>query len=145
MAKGSTSKRPRKDSAKSLKRQVEKALGGGGKGDIWIRESDGAVCKSVMMMMTNDELLRAWAVKAWEKEVTRNMPVAKAARQLRADGRESRKAWASARRSMAAQQASNQRKLHQRQADIEREFRERERNRDREFEERRWDVLVGKR
>ena len=44
MAKGSTSKRPRKDSAKSLKKQVEKALGGGGKGDIWIRESDGAVC-----------------------------------------------------------------------------------------------------
>jgi len=44
MAKGVSAKRPRKGSAKSLKNQVEKALGGGGKGDIWIRESDGAVC-----------------------------------------------------------------------------------------------------
>jgi len=44
MAKGSAVKRPRKASAKSLKKQAEKALGSGGKGDIWIRESDGAVC-----------------------------------------------------------------------------------------------------
>jgi len=44
MVKGSTSKRPRKAASKVLKKQVEEALGGGGKGDIWIRESDGAVC-----------------------------------------------------------------------------------------------------
>jgi len=45
MVKGSTSKRPgKKKSAEGLKREVEKALGGGGRGDIWIRESDGAVC-----------------------------------------------------------------------------------------------------
>jgi len=44
MVKGSTSKRPRKKSAEGLKKQVEKALGGGGRGDIWIRESDGAIC-----------------------------------------------------------------------------------------------------
>jgi len=44
MVKGSTSKRPRKKSAEGLKKQVEEALGGGGRGDIWIRESDGAVC-----------------------------------------------------------------------------------------------------
>jgi len=97
------------------------------------------------MMMTNDELLRAWAVKAWEKEVTRNMPAARLVRQLKADGRESRKAWASARRSMAAQQASNQRKLNERQIAIEREFRERERIRDAEMERKRWDLLIGSR
>jgi len=94
--------------------------------------------------MTNEEL-RDWAMQAWIKEVTKNMPTAKAIRQLKADGRESRKAWASARRSLVASQASTQRKLNQRQADIEREFRERREASDREFEQRRWDVLVGKR
>jgi len=44
MAKGSTAKRSRKSSSERLKKQAEKALGGVGKGDIWIRESDGAVC-----------------------------------------------------------------------------------------------------
>jgi len=94
--------------------------------------------------MTPDDL-SAWAVKAWEREVLKNMPSAKAARQLKADGRESRKALASARRSMAASQAATQRKLNQRQVDIEREFRERREVRDREFEQKRWDLLVGKR
>jgi len=87
----------------------------------------------------------AWVQAAWEREVTRNMPAAKAVRQLKAGRVESRKAWASARRSLAAQQASNQRKLHQRQADIEREFRERREVRDREFEAKRWDLIVGSR
>jgi len=91
--------------------------------------------------MTPDDL-SAWAVEAWKKEVLKNMPTAKAVRQLKADGREFRKALASARRSMAAQQASTQRKLHQRQADIEREFRERERIRDAEMERKRWDLIV---
>jgi len=95
--------------------------------------------------MTPDELLRAWAVKAWEKEVIRNMPMAKATRRLKADSRESKKALASARRSMAAQQASNQRKLHQRQADIARVSRERREASDREFEQRRWDLIIGSR
>ena len=44
MVKGSTSKRSGKESAKGLKKQVEAALGGGGRGDIWVRESDGAIC-----------------------------------------------------------------------------------------------------
>jgi len=35
--------------------------------------------------MTPEEF-RAWVQAAWEKDVTRNMPVAKAARQLKADG-----------------------------------------------------------
>jgi len=91
--------------------------------------------------MTNDEF-RAWAMQAWVKEVTKNLPTAKAARQLKADSRESRKALASARRSMAAQQASNQRKLNQRQIDIERTFRERREARDRELEEKRWDLIA---
>jgi len=93
----------------------------------------------------SEDDLRAWAVKAWEREVLKNMPVAKAARQLKADGRESRKALASARRSLAASQASNQRSFRQRQADIEREFRERREASDREFEQRRWDLLIGSR
>jgi len=94
-------------------------------------------------MMTNDELLRSWAVEAWKKEVLKNMPAAKAVRQLKAGRVESRKALASARRSLAAQQASNQRKLNQRQAAIAREFRERREASDREFEERRWRLLMG--
>jgi len=84
----------------------------------------------------------AWAVEAWKKEVLKSMPTAKAVRRLKADGRESRKALASARRSLAAFQASNQRKLHQRQADIAREFRERQEVRDREFEAKRWDLIT---
>jgi len=95
----------------------------------------------MVMKMTNEEL-RAWAMQAWVKEVTRNMPTAKAARQLRADGRESRKSLASARRSLVASQAATQRKLNQRQADIEWAFRECREVRDREFEEKRWDLIA---
>jgi len=73
------------------------------------------------------------------------MPAAKAARRLKAAQRESRKALASVRRSMAALQASNQRKLNQRLAEIERTSVERREVRDREFEAKRWDLLVGKR
>jgi len=71
----------------------------------------------------NREEYAAWVQAAWEREVLKNMPTAKAARQLKAGRVESRKALASARRSLAAQQALNQRKLHQRQADIERTIR----------------------
>jgi len=91
----------------------------------------------------NREEYAAWVQAAWEREVLKNMPMAKAVRQLKADSRESRKALASARRSMVASQAATQRKLHQRQADIEREFRERREANDREFAERRWRVLMG--
>jgi len=90
----------------------------------------------------NREEFAAWVQAAWVKDVTRNMPMAKAARQLKANSRESRKALASARRSLAAQQASNQRKLHQRQGDIEREFRKRRESSDREFEAKRWDCIT---
>jgi len=44
MVKRSPAKRSGKETSKSLKSQVEKALGGDRGGDIWIRESDGAVC-----------------------------------------------------------------------------------------------------
>jgi len=94
--------------------------------------------------MTND-VFRDWAVEAWQKEVLKNMPSAKAARKIKAGQRESRKALASARRSMAAQQASHQRKLNGRLENIAREFRERREVRDREFEQRRWDLLIGSR
>jgi len=91
--------------------------------------------------MTND-VFRDWAVEAWKKEVLKNMPSAKAARQLKAAQRESRKALASARRSMAASQAATQRKHDQRLRDIERESRERREVRDREFEAKRWDLIT---
>jgi len=85
----------------------------------------------------------AWVQAAWEREVTRNMPAARAVRQLKAGRVESRKALGRARRSLAASQASNQRSFRQRQAAIERTFRERREASDREFEERRWAVLMG--
>jgi len=93
--------------------------------------------------MTNEEF-GAWAMKAWEAEVLKNLPAAKATRQLKASQRDSRKAMARSRRSLAASQASSQRKLNQRLADIERASRERREAQDREFEERRWDLLMGK-
>jgi len=43
MAKKRTSKRSGKGSADTFKKQVEKAVGPGGKGAMWIRD-DGAVC-----------------------------------------------------------------------------------------------------
>jgi len=92
--------------------------------------------------MINDEL-SAWAAKAWEAEVLKNMPAAKAVRQLKTSNRESKKALVRARRSLAASQASSQRKLNQRLTDIEREFRDRREARDAEFEQKRWAVLVG--
>jgi len=49
--------------------------------------------------MTNDPL-RAWAIEAWKKEVLRNLPSARAARQFKASQRESMKAMARARRSL---------------------------------------------
>jgi len=93
--------------------------------------------------MTNE--FRDWAVEAWQKEVLKNMPSAKAARKIKAGQRESRKALARARRSLAASQASTQRKLNQRLADIERVSLERREAIDREFEERRWRLLMGQR
>jgi len=91
--------------------------------------------------MINDEL-RAWAVEAWKKEVLKNMPAAKAARQLRASQVASRKALGQARRSLAAQQASAKRKLDKRASEIEQEFRDRREARDREFEEKRWALIM---
>jgi len=91
--------------------------------------------------MTNDEL-RTWAMKAWEKEVVRNSPGAKASRSLRASLSQSRKDMARARRSLAAQQAASQRKLNQRLADIERVARDRREASDRELEEKRWQLIT---
>jgi len=94
-------------------------------------------------MMTNDAF-RDWAVEAWKKEVLKNLPAAKAARQLKVGQRESRKALAQVRRTLAAQQASAKRKLNTRLAEIERESRDRREARDREFEQARWDLVMGK-
>jgi len=92
--------------------------------------------------MTNGEF-SAWAMKAWEKEVLKNMPAAKLVRELKASQRESKKALAHARRSLVASQASSQRKFHQRQLDLERESRERRESSDRKFDELRWQLAMG--
>jgi len=94
--------------------------------------------------MANDAL-RDWAIKAWEAEVLKNLPAAKARRAGQAGQRESSKALARARRSLAAQQASTKRKLNTRLEQIEREFQGRREAQDREFEERRWRLLMGRR
>jgi len=91
--------------------------------------------------MTNDEL-RVWAMKAWEKEVVRNSPVAKAGRSLRAGLSQSRKDMARARRSLAASEAFSKRKLNQRLADIERASRDRREASDRLVEEKRWQLII---
>jgi len=91
--------------------------------------------------MTNDEL-RTWAMKAWEKEVIRNSPGAKAGRSLRASLSQSKKDMARARRSLAASQASSKRKLNQRLADLERVARDRREASDRELEEKRWQLII---
>jgi len=93
--------------------------------------------------MTND-VFRDWAVEAWKKEVLKNLPAVKAARQLKAGQRESRKAVVRAQRSLAAQQASTKRKLNTRLAEIEQVSRAAREVRDRKFEELRWRVLMDR-
>jgi len=91
--------------------------------------------------MINDAL-RTWAMKAWEKEVIRNSPGAKAARQFKASQRESKKALAAVRRSLASREASSKRKLSQDLADIERLASARLAASDRELEEKRWQLII---
>jgi len=92
--------------------------------------------------MTHDEF-RSWALKQLEEHMRRNLPSVKLARQLKASQRESKKAMAHARRSLASSLASSKRKLDLRLSDLEREFRERREASDREFEQRRWDLVTG--
>jgi len=94
--------------------------------------------------MTNDPLC-AWAIEAWKKEALRNLPSVKLARPLKADNRESQKALARARRSLAASQAASKRKLSERLVEIERVSRERREVRDRELGQKRWEILTASR
>jgi len=90
--------------------------------------------------MTNE--FQAWAVKAWEAEVLRNLPAAKSRRAGQVQQRESRKALVRARRSLAAQQAVTKRKLDTRLAEIERAARAAREVRDGELEEKRWAIIM---
>jgi len=94
--------------------------------------------------MINDPL-RAWAIEAWQKEVLRNLPSVKLARQLKVSQRESKKDLARARRSLLASQSSSKRKLDQRLADLERASRGRREAQDREFAEKQWEILRASR
>jgi len=94
--------------------------------------------------MINDPF-RAWAIEAWKKEVVRNMPAAKLARQLKAEQRESKKSWDRARRSLLASQSSSKRKLDQQLAELEKASRERREALDRELEQKRWEILTASR
>jgi len=89
------------------------------------------------------ESLQAWALRQLEAQVKRNMPVARLARQLKADNRESRKAMARARRSLANAQAASKRKLNERLVLLERESRARQDTQDAESDRRCWDLLLG--
>jgi len=92
----------------------------------------------------NREEYAAWVQAAWEKDVLKRTPGAKASRSLRASLSQSKKDMVRARRSLASREASGKRKLDQRLADIERASRERREAQDRELEERRWDLIMGK-
>jgi len=91
--------------------------------------------------MINNELL-SWAMKAWEKEVIRNSPGAKAGRSLRASLSQSKKDMARARRALASREASSRRKFNQDLADIERLASARLAASDRELEEKRWQLII---
>jgi len=90
----------------------------------------------------NREEYAAWVQAAWEKDVMKRTPGAKASRSLRASLSQSKKDMARARRSLAASQASSRRKLNQDLADIERTSRERREASDRELEEKRWQLII---
>jgi len=96
----------------------------------------------VVILMTDDEL-RAWAMKAWKKEAVRNMPAAKAVRQVKAGQRESRKALLAGQRSLAGQQSSTKRELNARLAAIEQEFKDLWEAQDRKFDELSWQLAMG--
>jgi len=92
--------------------------------------------------MNREEYAAAWVQAAWEKDVMRKTPGAKAGRSLRASLSQSKKDMARARRSLAASQASSRRKLNQDLAALERDSLARRESRDREFEEKRWALLM---
>jgi len=83
-----------------------------------------------------------WALRQLEAQVKRNMPAAKAARQLKADNRDSRKAMARARRSLANAQAASKRKLNERLVLLEQESRARQNTQDAESDLRLWNLLL---
>jgi len=92
-------------------------------------------------LMTSD-LFQAWALKQLEEHMRRNMPGARAVRQLKADLSQSRKDMARARRSLAASHAASQRKLNHHLAEAERASREAREASDRKFEEKRWALIM---
>ncbi len=90
----------------------------------------------------NREEYAAWVQAAWEKDVMRKAPGAKAGRSLRAGLVQSKKNELRARRSLASREAASKRKLNQRLADLERASRERREASDREFDEKRWQLII---
>jgi len=92
----------------------------------------------------NREEYTAWVQAAWEKDVLKRTPGAKASRSLRASLSQSKKDMARARRSLASRQASSKRKLDQHLAGLERASKDRLEASDRELEEKRWQLIMGK-
>jgi len=95
-------------------------------------------------MMINGEF-HAWAMKALEKEIVRNMPAAKARRAFQASQRESKKELARAKRTLASKHAAQSRAIRQRHADAELALKKREAEREAEMAERRWALIIGSR
>jgi len=94
--------------------------------------------------MTNDEF-RVWAMRAWEKEVIRNMPAAKARRAFLSAQRESKRELGKAKRSLAAKHSSTIRALKKQQVEAELALKKREAEREEEMAKRRWDLIIGSR
>jgi len=94
--------------------------------------------------MINDEF-RSWAMKAWEKEVIRNTPAAKARRAFLSAQRESKRELGKAKRSLASKHAAQSRAIRQHHADAALAFKKREMEREAEMDKRRWDLIIGSR
>jgi len=87
--------------------------------------------------------LRAWAIEAWKKEVLRNLPAAKLARQLKAQDRLLKREYLKEKRSLASHHSERMRLLKRQQAESEAALREKREALDRELEQKRWEILTG--
>jgi len=85
---------------------------------------------------------RDWAIAAWEREVTRNTPLAISIRNGKAQSRALMREHAKRLRSLAAQNGAKMRALKMKQAADAQALREKQTVMDAESERRLWDFLI---
>jgi len=93
-------------------------------------------------MMTND-LFRAWALQQLEEHMRRNMPSAKAVRDLKTSQRSNKKELVRMNRAFSARRAAINRRFRERQQEIETASRKRQLEMDAADWKRRLDLLSG--